>query len=154
MAVSLRLQSKRKPTAYSETSSSSKLLIYLKAARMGGLTFPMKPISKDTAEHYTWGGNCDGWFLLKGDDVHVIQERMPAGASEVAHFHRRSRQMFFVLRGELTMKFESDSMTLAAGQSLAIEPNRVHQAVNESGEDVEFLVVSCPPSHEDRFAPE
>lgn len=114
----------------------------------------MNTISKANAEHYTWGGNCDGWFLLKSDDVHVIQERMPPGASEVAHFHRKSRQLFYVLRGELTMKFESTETKIAAGQSLVIEPLTVHQAANESGEDVEFLVISCPPSHGDRFSPD
>lgn len=107
-------------------------------------------ISKQNAEHYTWGDNCDGWFLLKRDDVHVIQERMPAGASEVAHYHRWSRQLFYVLRGELTMRFESASTKIAAGHSLVIEPLAVHQAVNESSDDVEFLVVSTPPSHGDR----
>jgi mannose-6-phosphate isomerase-like protein (cupin superfamily) len=110
-------------------------------------------LSKDNAEHYTWGGDCDGWFLLKSDDVDVIQERMPAGAAEVAHFHRRSKQLFYVLRGELTMKFETSEAKIAEGESLIIEPNTVHQAANESGGDVEFLVVSCPPSHGDRFAP-
>ena len=109
--------------------------------------------SKDTAEHYTWGDQCDGWFLLKSDDLHVIQERMPAGTSEVAHFHRRSRQLFYVLRGELTMRFESASTKIAAGQSLEIEPLLVHEAANESADDVEFLLVSCPPSRGDRFAP-
>jgi mannose-6-phosphate isomerase-like protein (cupin superfamily) len=110
----------------------------------------MKTISKANAEHYTWGANCDGWFLHKGDEFHVIQERMPAGSSEVAHFHRRSRQLFYVLRGELTMRFESSSTKIAAGQSLVIEPLAVHQAVNESSDNVEFLVVSVPPSHGDR----
>src|SRR6266567_8696452 len=102
-------------------------------------------ISKQNAEHYTWGDNCDGWFLLKRDDIHVIQERMPAGSAEVAHYHRRSRQLFYVLRGELTMRFDSVATKIAAGQSLVIEPLAVHQAVNESVEDVEFLVVSFPP---------
>ena len=111
-------------------------------------------VSKNNAEHYTWGDNCDGWFLLKSDDVHVIQERMPAGASEVAHFHRRSQQLFYVLRGELTMRFESVSTKIAAGQSLVIDPPAVHQAANESAGEVEFLVVSCPPSHGDRFIPD
>src|SRR6185369_2386888 len=110
-------------------------------------------ISKQNAEHYTWGDSCDGWFLLKLEDVHVIQERMPAGASEVAHYHRRSRQLFYVLRGELTMRFESASTKIPAGHSLVIEPHAVHQAVNESSDDVEFLVVYTPPSHGDRVAP-
>jgi mannose-6-phosphate isomerase-like protein (cupin superfamily) len=108
------------------------------------------PVSTANAEHYTWGENCDGWFLHKGEDFHVIQERMPPGASEVAHLHRRSRQLFYVLHGELAMRFASSSTKIAAGQSLVIEPLAAHQAANESSEDVEFLVVSCPPSHGDR----
>jgi mannose-6-phosphate isomerase-like protein (cupin superfamily) len=110
-------------------------------------------ISKANAEHYTWGGNCDGWFLLKSDELTVIEERMPPGASESAHLHRRSRQVFYVLRGELTMKFADGDFKLVAGESLPIEPLTVHQAKNESLEDVEFLVVSCPPSHGDRHLP-
>jgi mannose-6-phosphate isomerase-like protein (cupin superfamily) len=107
-------------------------------------------VSKDNAEHYAWGSNCDGWFLRKGDDFHVIQERMPPGSAEVAHFHRRSRQLFYVLSGELTMQFDSGSTLIPAGSSLVIEPGMVHQAKNESSADIEFLVVSCPPSHGDR----
>jgi mannose-6-phosphate isomerase-like protein (cupin superfamily) len=48
------------------------------------------------------------------------------------------------------MRFASSSTKIAAGQSLVIEPLAAHQAANESSEDVEFLVVSCPPSHGDR----
>jgi len=108
-------------------------------------------ISKDTAEHYNWGECCDGWFLLKQEALHVIQERMPRGTAEVMHLHRRSRQLFYVLRGELTMSNPSKSVTIRAGEAVAIEPNIQHRASNESDDDVEFLVISCPPSHEDRF---
>ena len=37
-------------------------------------------IDRGTAEHYTWGDGCDGWHLVKGADLSVIQERMPPGA--------------------------------------------------------------------------
>jgi mannose-6-phosphate isomerase-like protein (cupin superfamily) len=108
-------------------------------------------ISTNAAEHYTWGGRCDGWFLLKGEAIHVIQERMPPGTAEVMHFHRQSRQVFFVLRGNLTMGNASSSVTIPAGHALVIEPNTEHRASNESTAEVEFLVISCPPSHGDRF---
>lgn len=36
-------------------------------------------ISKKTAEHYVWGANCDGWYLLNGDSLSIIHERMPSG---------------------------------------------------------------------------
>jgi mannose-6-phosphate isomerase-like protein (cupin superfamily) len=72
-------------------------------------------ISTENAEHYTWGDRCDGWFLLKSDKFHVIQERMPPRTAEVMHYHRNSRQMFYVLRGELTMRTEGKPVVIAAG---------------------------------------
>jgi mannose-6-phosphate isomerase-like protein (cupin superfamily) len=107
-------------------------------------------ISTDTAEHYIWGERCDGWFFLKSADVQVIQESMPAGTSEVKHYHRKSRQLFYVLRGQLTMQTGS-AVRIPAGHAVVVEPMVAHQARNESPEPVEFLVISCPPSHGDRF---
>lgn len=112
---------------------------------------PTQAISRDTAEHYTWGKNCDAWFFLKRDDIHVIQERMPPGAAEKMHYHQKSRQLFYVLSGQLTMKLESRSVQIPAGQAIAIEPPTPHQALNETNAPVEFLVISFPPSHNDRI---
>jgi mannose-6-phosphate isomerase-like protein (cupin superfamily) len=89
--------------------------------------------------------------LLKSEDLHVIQEKMPAHSAEVMHYHRKSRQMFYMLHGELTMGTERESLQLSAGDAVVIEPPTPHQARNNSEEDVEFLVISCPPSHGDRF---
>lgn len=108
-------------------------------------------ISTKTAEHYTWEDHCDGWFFLKDAGVHVILERMPPGAAEVMHYHRKSKQLFYVLRGELTMRKPSVSIAIPAGHAIAIDPLEEHQARNDSLEPVEFLVTSCPPSRGDRF---
>jgi mannose-6-phosphate isomerase-like protein (cupin superfamily) len=107
-------------------------------------------ISKETAEHYTWGGQCDGWHLLKSPDLSVIQERMPPGAAEVQHFHHRAQQFFYILSGEALMEVEGRLITLVAGQGIWIPVGTPHQMKNESGTDVHFLVVSQPPSHGDR----
>lgn len=103
-----------------------------------------------TAEHYSWGDGCDGWFLLRSDNLHVIQEKMPAQAAEVMHYHARSLQLFYVLRGELTMRTEAESFAVPAGHAISIEPQTAHQARNDSHQPVEFLVISSPPSHGDR----
>jgi mannose-6-phosphate isomerase-like protein (cupin superfamily) len=110
------------------------------------------PVSRENAEHYTWGENCDGYFLLKQAEAHVIEERMPPGTSEQAHWHERARQLFYVLEGELTMRFGDHDVQVPRGSALEIEPGTVHQAKNESGEDVQFLVISVPPSRGDRKA--
>lgn len=75
-------------------------------------------ITKETAEHYTWGGQCDGWHLLKSPDLSVIQERMPPGAAEVRHFHHRAQQFFYILSGEALMEVEGCLITLVAGQGM------------------------------------
>lgn len=108
-------------------------------------------VSRNNAEHYTWGEGCDGYFLLKRAGVRVMEERMPRGTSEKAHRHERARQLFYVLEGELTMRFPGGDVRVATGSSLEIEPGAVHQARNDSGADVRFLVVSVPPSHGDRI---
>ena len=110
-----------------------------------------QPISKATAEHYIWGGVCDGWHLVKGSDLSVIHERMPPGASEQRHSHERARQLFFVLTGSLTLEVEGTTHHIVAGQGLEIAPTAHHQAINTSPEAVEFLVVSAPTTRGDRI---
>jgi mannose-6-phosphate isomerase-like protein (cupin superfamily) len=112
----------------------------------------VEPVGTASAEHYTWGGSCDGWHLVRSDALSVIQERMPPGTAEARHLHQAARQFFYVLAGELTMEVEQAVHRLNAGDGLEIEPGQAHQARNESGGDAHFLVVSQPPSHGDRHA--
>jgi mannose-6-phosphate isomerase-like protein (cupin superfamily) len=107
-------------------------------------------IATRTAEHYPWGDGCDGWFLLKAAGFHVIEERMPPGTAEKRHYHERAEQLFYVLAGELTMRFQGNSVRVGAREAVRVSAGEVHQATNESGTAVEFLVISCPPSHGDR----
>lgn len=67
----------------------------------------MHRISKDTAEHYTWGGNCDGWHLVKNAELSIIEERMPSGTAEVRHFHQRAQQFFYILLAKQRWKSQA-----------------------------------------------
>ena len=110
----------------------------------------IRKVTTDTAEHYVWGNQCDGWHLLRSPNVSVITERMPPGTSEVAHHHTKSQQLFFVLSGELVLESDGVRHVLHARESAHVPPHVVHQAINNSAEPVEFLVISEPPSHGDR----
>jgi mannose-6-phosphate isomerase-like protein (cupin superfamily) len=107
-------------------------------------------ISIENAEHYIWGGNCDGWHLLNRDDMSVIEERVPAGSAEVIHYHERARQFFYILDGEGRMSFEDHEIILQKGQGLEIPPMVKHQFKNNSQMDVHFLVISVPTTRGDR----
>ncbi len=108
------------------------------------------PVSLQNSEHYRWGGRCDGWHLLKLDDLSVIRERVPPGAAETRHRHLRSRQFFFVIDGLAVLEVDGLRHTLAAGHGLHVPPGAVHTLRNESAADVHFLVISAPQSHGDR----
>ena len=109
-------------------------------------------IKKETAEHYRWGQGCEGWYLLKHADLSVIRERMPPKTSEVNHYHTRSRQLFFILLGVATMEMPNRTETLEAGEAIDILPGAPHQMHNRSDNDLEFLVISQPPSHGDKVS--
>src|SRR5258708_35024882 len=111
-------------------------------------------ISIQTAEHYVWGGICDGWHLVRAAGLSVIQERVPPGGHETRHLHSRSRQFFFVLDGEAVLEVEGQRHPLRAQTGLEVAPGLAPQLFNESAEDVTFLVISQPPSHGDRLPAE
>jgi mannose-6-phosphate isomerase-like protein (cupin superfamily) len=107
-------------------------------------------VSIENAEHYIWGESCDGWHLLKHEEMSVIQERVPAGGAEVMHYHTKSRQFFYILDGEGTMVFENEVVVLKKGQGIEIAQQVKHQFINQSDTDVHFLVVSVPSTRADR----
>lgn len=107
-------------------------------------------VDRSTAEYYVWGAGCDGWRHLSGQDLSVIQERMPPGSAEVRHLHRRARQVFFMLSGELEIELDGVHRRLATGQSLEIPPGVAHHTWNPGRLDAWFLVISSPSTKGDR----
>lgn len=109
-------------------------------------------INKESAAHYIWGANCDGWRLVANDNLSVIHERMPPGTQEVRHYHQKARQFFFVLRGQAAIEMEGQLYPLNPHDGLEIPPQTPHQIRNQTDEDIEFLVISQPTTVGDRVA--
>lgn len=107
-------------------------------------------VSTQTAVHYGWGENCEGWHLVRAAGLSVIQERMPPGAAEVRHRHGTARQFFYVLAGELTLERDGVTTTVPAGHGCEVAPGVAHQVLNKSAATVDFLVISQPPAQGDR----
>jgi hypothetical protein len=51
---------------------------------------PLSIVSPSNVGHYVWGDSCDGWHLVLHSDLSVIEECVPAGASEVRHYHQKA----------------------------------------------------------------
>lgn len=107
-------------------------------------------ICQHNAEHYIWGGDCDGWHLLKSPALSVIQERVPPGRREVRHYHQHAHQFFYVLSGIATLEVDGRILKVGPRQGCSVPPKVPHQLSNEEAEDLEFVVVSAPLSHGDR----
>jgi len=114
------------------------------------MTDDLRVIRTEDAEHYLWGGVCDGWRLLEGADLGVKRERVPPGGGETPHFHSRARQFFFVLVGEATLELDGRCLVFGAGEGVHVPPGVRHRFANRSSADVEFLVVSAPSTAGDR----
>jgi len=110
----------------------------------------VKAIDRLSAEHYVWGGVCEGWRLVERSDMSVIAERVPPGAGEVRHVHAAARQFFFILSGSAVIEMHGERVALAEGEGLEVAPGTPHRFVNESDADVHFLVISHPSTRGDR----
>ena len=109
------------------------------------------PVNISNAQHYVWGEISDGWRLLDGDDLSVIEERVPAGGREEWHVHAHARQFFYVLEGSAVMRTDDGDVPLEVRSGVEIAPGVGHQFTNPGSEDVRFLVISTPNSRGDRI---
>jgi mannose-6-phosphate isomerase-like protein (cupin superfamily) len=110
----------------------------------------MHIVSCNNAEHYAWGGVCDGGHPPKSANLSVIEERVPPGGVEIKHYHEHGHPFFFVLSGEATFEVEDKRMTLDAHQGISIPAKTPHQLLSEARQDLFFTVVSASMSHGDR----
>lgn len=111
---------------------------------------PQPVVSSDTTPPYPWGTGCLGWHLVQAGALSVIEEEMPPGTEDVRHRHLRSLQFFYVLHGSLIIESAGVRHQLSSHSGMEVPPMTAHQVRNESDDDVDFLVISSPPSHDDR----
>lgn len=109
-------------------------------------------LNKATAENFKWGTACEGWHLLKSDDLSIVEEIMPPGSKGVEHYHEVSRHFFYILKGEASLVIEGKTHILKSGDSILVPPGSVHQIRNESKDEVNFLVVSSPECFNDKHS--
>ena len=119
------------------------------SARRGTAT--PRAVSRENADHYRWGKDCDAWYLVNDAQLSVIEEFMPPGAAEIRHHHQKAQQFFYILSGEVLMEVEGETTLLRAGSGIRILPGKHHQIRNPSSGAVRFLVISHPRSHDDRI---
>jgi mannose-6-phosphate isomerase-like protein (cupin superfamily) len=112
----------------------------------------MNAVSKNNSlKHYQWGENCDGWNLVDEKSLSVKLERMPARTSEQKHFHQHAQQFFYILKGEAVFEIQRERVSVKSEQGIHINAGEEHRIINESNEDLEFILSSQPSTINDRI---
>ena|ERR1700712_2023276 len=112
----------------------------------------MTVVSKhNPLDHYQWGEQCDGWVLANEKELSVKLERMPAHTEEQKHFHRNSRQFFFMLSGTAVFEIDAKFVVVNANEGILIQPGQQHRIMNQSDAELEFLLSSQPAVMNDRI---
>jgi len=80
-----------------------------------------------------------------------MEERVPPGASECRHYHKKAWQFFYMLEGKAVIELEGVEYSIAKGEGIEVQPGKRHQFLNRSSADVVFLVTSSPSTKDDRY---
>ncbi len=112
----------------------------------------MDILSKDTSlDHYQWGDACDGWVLVEEESLSVKLERMPAHTAENLHYHEHALQFFFILKGEATFEINNERVTVKTSEGVHVKPGHRHRILNNTDDDLEFILSSQPSTAGDRI---
>jgi mannose-6-phosphate isomerase-like protein (cupin superfamily) len=77
----------------------------------------------------------------------LAEARLLPGASTMAHFHRVTEEIYYVLEGAGRMRIGDDQREVAVGDAIAIPPGQVHQITNTGSGVLKFLCC-CAPAYE------
>ena len=108
-------------------------------------------INKQNTEHYFWGDECEGFRLVKSENLSIIQEIMPPNTAEQLHYHNNAEQFFYTIKGTATFEIEGKQFKVEKGNGIHILPKIKHQIQNNQTIDLEFLVISQPTTKNDRI---
>ncbi len=105
----------------------------------------------DCISHYKWGDDCYGWNFIDTDKLSVKQELMPPDTAEQLHYHEKSTQVFFILKGRATFTIDGVESELKPEQGIEIKPGQQHLVANRETSDLEFILYSSPSTKNDRI---
>lgn len=99
-----------------------------------------------------WAHGCFAWEYFSSRELSVKLEKMAPGSKSEPHVHKRSKQVFFIIKGEAHFSLDAEEYTLKPFDGINVLPTQKHWIANASDGELLFLLVSSPRTEED--APE
>lgn len=66
--------------------------------------------------------------------------RLPAGECFNAHFHEDMQEVFVLLCGSVEMSVDNQTVTMAPGDTVLVEPREIHRMCNTGSHTAEYIV--------------
>lgn len=102
-------------------------------------------------KNYKWGKDCEAWNFIDNDDISIKLERMPPGAEEILHYHKKAQQFFYITEGKAVFEVDEVILIVHQGEGVHIERGRKHRIMNKEEQTLEFIVYSQPSTTNDRY---
>ena len=77
----------------------------------------------------------------------LAEARLPVGGRTTPHYHPRTEEIYYILRGTARMQIGEETRNVRPGDAIAIPPGAVHQITNTCQETLTFLCC-CAPGYE------
>jgi mannose-6-phosphate isomerase-like protein (cupin superfamily) len=77
----------------------------------------------------------------------LAEARVAPGGRTAPHFHKRTEEIYYILRGCGEMTIGSETRSIGPGDAIAIPPGEVHTILNSGAEPLLFLC-ACAPCYE------
>lgn len=78
---------------------------------------------------------------LQAGQVQMVNwARLPVGHSFNSHYHEDMQEVFVLLKGNVTMKVDQETVTMNSGDTVIIAPREIHQMTNIGTEQAEYIV--------------
>jgi len=82
------------------------------------------------------------------DQLSVIEQRAPQGASPLLHLHRAQDEIFYVLEGEFRLRVGDQEKRLKAGDIVLVPKGTPHTFRVESPEEGHWLTITMGTDYE------
>lgn len=98
-------------------------------------------ITEETIKNFKGG---EGELLTKNftdSNNRIMLTRLKPGVSSGYHRHEENWEIIYILKGEVTFKYDGNKEILKAGQVHYCPKNHSHSMKNETNEEAEYLAI-------------
>ena len=88
---------------------------------------------------------------LRCNGTRVQMVVIPPHSTIENHYHKTSREFYYVLQGGCLLTINNETLRLSVGDMLLTEPDDVHKLINDSDKEFKLLVFKTNATEQDTY---